>query len=207
MSAEKKSKVFSFRNTKFVTSSPDITRLPNNTGAEIAFIGRNVAKTSRTPGRTQLINLFKITDNRHLVDLPGYGYAAVPEQMKRQWQHNMTNYLRQRRELTGLVLTMDIRTPLKDHDRLIIDWTIAAQIPLLILLTKCDKLGVNARKEAVGEVRSLLSEFAGTFTIIAFSSLKKIGVDEARQILTSWFDAYEMDPTTNIDNTDQITQE
>ncbi len=219
MSAEQKPKAFSFRNTKFVTSSPDIARLPNNTGAEIAFIGRsnsgkssslnaicdqkNLAKTSRTPGRTQLINLFKITDDRHLVDLPGYGYAAVPENMKRQWQHNMTNYLRQRRELTGLVLTMDIRTPLKDHDRLIIDWTIAAQIPLLILLTKCDKLGVNARKEAVGEVRSLLSEFAGTFTIIAFSALKKIGVEEARQVIKSWFEAYEMDPTTKIDDTDQ----
>ena len=197
MSAEQKPKAFSFRNTKFVTSSPDIARLPNNTGAEIAFIGRsnsgkssslnaicdqkNLAKTSRTPGRTQLINLFKITDDRHLVDLPGYGYAAVPENMKRQWQHNMTNYLRQRRELTGLVLTMDIRTP----------------------LTKCDKLGVNARKEAVGEVRSLLSEFAGTFTIIAFSALKKIGVEEARQVIKSWFEAYEMDPTTKIDDTDQ----
>lgn len=195
--------ILSFRNTKFVTSSPDIKRLPETTGQEIAFIGRsnsgkssslnaicdqkNLAKTSRTPGRTQLINLFKITEDKYLVDLPGYGYAAVPEQMKRQWQRNMTDYLRLRRQLSGLVITMDIRTPLRDHDRMIIDWTIAAQIPALILLTKADKLGINARREAVGEVKHLLSEFNGNFSIIAFSALKKIGVDETRTVLRDWF--------------------
>lgn len=207
---DEKPKSFSFRNTRFVTSSPDIKRLPSDTQAEIAFIGRsnsgkssslnaicdqkNLAKTSRTPGRTQLINLFKVQDGRYLVDLPGYGFAAVPEAMKRQWQHNMTDYLRQRKELTGLVLTMDIRTPLRDHDRMIIDWTIEAQIPLLILLTKADKLGTNARREAVGEVKHALSEFDGTFTIVSFSSLKKIGIDEARSVLKSWFEASEIDP-------------
>ncbi len=205
-----KPKDFSFRNTCFITSSPDIRSLPSDTKAEIAFIGRsnsgkssslnaicdqkNLAKTSRTPGRTQLINLFKICAGRFLVDLPGYGYAAVPENMKRQWQRNMTDYLRQRRELTGLVLTMDIRTPLRDHDRMIIDWTINAQIPLLILLTKADKIGTKARSEAVGEVKTQLTEFKGTFNIIAFSSLKKIGVDETRKLLTSWFDTSEIDP-------------
>lgn len=202
--AENQAAALSFRNTRFVISSPDINRLPETTGQEIAFIGRsnsgksssinaicdqkNLAKTSRTPGRTQLINLFRICDEKYLVDLPGYGYAAVPEQMKRQWQRNMTDYLRLRRQLSGLVITMDIRTPLRDHDRMIIDWTIAARIPALILLTKADKLGVNARREAVGEVKHLLSEFDGNFSIIAFSALKKIGVDETRATLRSWLE-------------------
>ena len=212
--SNEKPKSFSFRNTCFVTSSPDIKRLPGETKAEIAFIGRsnsgkssslnaicdqkNLAKTSRTPGRTQLINLFKVCDGRFLVDLPGYGYAAVPEAMKRQWQRNMTDYLRQRHELTGLVLTMDIRTPLRDHDRMIIDWTINAQIPLLILLTKADKLGVKARSEALGEVKVQLSEFKGNFTIIAFSALKKIGVEETRKVLSSWFEAAEIAPEQQL---------
>ena len=151
-----KSKVIDFRRTTFVTSAPDISKLPNDVGAEIAIIGRSnsgksssinaicdqktLAKTSRTPGRTRLINLFKVNEGKYLVDLPGYGYAQVPEQMKRQWQKAMTDYLQQRKCLCGLVVTMDIRTPLRDHDRMIIDWSIAANLPCLILLTKADKL-------------------------------------------------------------------
>ncbi len=195
--------VLDFRKTAFVTSAPDISKLPEDLGAEIAIVGRsnsgksssinticdqkNLAKTSRTPGRTRLINLFKIQDRKYLVDLPGYGYAKVPESMKRQWQHAMSEYLQERKSLIGLIVTMDIRNPLKDHDRMIIDWSIAANLPALILLTKADKLGVNKRKEAVGEVRTQLSEFGGNFKIIAFSSTAKIGVDETRSLLNSWF--------------------
>ena len=198
-----KSKVIDFRRTTFVTSAPDISRLPNDVGAEIAIIGRSnsgksssinaicdqktLAKTSRTPGRTRLINLFKVNEGKYLVDLPGYGYAQVPEQMKRQWQKAMTDYLQQRKCLCGLVVTMDIRTPLRDHDRMIIDWSIAANLPCLILLTKADKFGVNKRKEMVGEVKTQLSEFGGNFTIIAFSALSKIGIDETRNVLKNWF--------------------
>ena len=198
-----KSKVIDFRRTTFVTSAPDISKLPNDVGAEIAIIGRSnsgksssinaicdqktLAKTSRTPGRTRLINLFKVNEGKYLVDLPGYGYAQVPEQMKRQWQKAMTDYLQQRKCLCGLVVTMDIRTPLRDHDRMIIDWSIAANLPCLILLTKADKLGVNKRKEMVGEVKTQLSEFGGNFTIIAFSALSKIGIDETRNVLKNWF--------------------
>lgn len=198
-----KSKVIDFRRTTFVTSAPDISKLPNDVGAEIAIIGRSnsgksssinaicdqktLAKTSRTPGRTRLINLFKVNEGKYLVDLPGYGYAQVPEQMKRQWQKAMTDYLQQRKCLCGLVVTMDIRTPLRDHDRMIIDWSIAANLPCLILLTKADKFGVNKRKEMVGEVKTQLSEFGGNFTIIAFSSLRKIGIDETRNVLKNWF--------------------
>ena len=198
-----KSKVIDFRRTTFVTSAPDISKLPNDVGAEIAIIGRSnsgksssinaicdqktLAKTSRTPGRTRLINLFKVNEGKYLADLPGYGYAQVPEQMKRQWQKAMTDYLQQRKCLCGLVVTMDIRTPLRDHDRMIIDWSIAANLPCLILLTKADKFGVNKRKEMVGEVKTQLSEFGGNFTIIAFSALRKIGIDETRNVLKNWF--------------------
>ena len=199
-----KKAVLDFRKTKFVTSAPDISKLPEDLGAEIAIIGRsnsgksssinaicdqkNLAKTSRTPGRTRLINLFSVADKRYLVDLPGYGYAQVPENMKRQWQKSMTDYLQQRKCLCGLVVTMDIRTPLRDHDRMIIDWSIASNLPALILLTKADKFGVNKRKEMVGEVRTALSEFGGNFKIIAFSALKKIGIDETREVLRNWFE-------------------
>ncbi len=199
-----KKAVLDFRKTKFVTSAPDISKLPEDLGAEIAIIGRsnsgksssinaicdqkNLAKTSRTPGRTRLINLFTVADKKYLVDLPGYGYAQVPENMKRQWQKSMTDYLQQRKSLCGIVVTMDIRTPLRDHDRMIIDWSIASNLPALILLTKADKFGINKRKEMVGEVRTALSEFGGNFKIIAFSALKKIGIDETREVLKNWFD-------------------
>ncbi|MGN0893963.1 MAG: ribosome biogenesis GTP-binding protein YihA/YsxC [Succinivibrio sp.] len=202
-------KSLDFRKTKFVTSAPDISKLPQGAAAEIAIIGRsnsgksssinaicdqkNLAKTSRTPGRTRLINLFQVAEGKFLVDLPGYGYAQVPENMKREWQRSMSDYLQQRQNLRGLVVTMDIRTPLRDHDRMIIDWSITANLPCLILLTKCDKFGVNKRKEMAGEVKAQLSEFGGNFKIIPFSSLKKIGIDEARQVLNSWFDIFHTD--------------
>ena len=213
MADPEKKNVLDFRKTKFVTSAPDISKLPADAGAEIAIIGRSnsgksssinaicdqktLAKTSRTPGRTRLINLFKVAEQKYLVDLPGYGYAQVPENMTRQWQKAMTDYLQQRKCLCGLVVTMDIRTPLRDHDRMIIDWSIAANLPCLILLTKADKFGVNKRKEMVGEVRTQLSEFGGNFTIIAFSALRKVGVDEARSVLRNWFELFHTEDHTD----------
>lgn len=198
--------VIDFRRTHFVTSSPDLARLPKDLGMEIAFAGRsnagkssalnaicdqnNLAKTSRTPGRTRLINLFEVCKGLTLVDLPGYGYAQVPESMKKEWQKAMSEYLQKRMALRGLVVVMDIRHPLKDHDRLIIDWSIAANLPCLLLLTKCDKIGINKSREVIGELKVQLQEFGGNFAMIAFSSLKKIGVNEVRQVLTSWYQQF-----------------
>lgn len=195
-----------FRQAKFVTSAPDLHHLPKDLGVEIALAGRsnsgkssainaicdqkNLAKTSRTPGRTRLINLFKVKEGYSLVDLPGYGYAQVPATMKREWQRSMSDYLQQRSALRGIIVTMDIRNPLKDHDRLIINWSIAANLPALLLLTKADKLGVNARKEAALNLKKDLSEFGENFTIIPFSALKCIGVEETREILASWFNSF-----------------
>ncbi len=209
-------KKLDFRKTHFVTSAAKLSQLPDDNGSEIAFIGRSnsgkssslnaicdqkhLAKTSRTPGRTRLINLFEVAPGKTLVDLPGYGYAAVPETMKKQWQDSLTQYLQKRRALRGIVITMDIRTPLRDHDRLIIDWSVAANLQTLILLTKADKFGVNKRREAMGELKVQLSEFGGNFTVIPFSALKKIGIDEARTILNRWFSMF---PDLNTSNMEQ----
>ena len=209
-------KKLDFRKTHFVTSAAKLSQLPEDNGSEIAFIGRSnsgkssslnaicdqkhLAKTSRTPGRTRLINLFEVAPGKTLVDLPGYGYAAVPEAMKKQWQDSLTQYLQKRRALRGIVITMDIRTPLRDHDRLIIDWSVAANLQTLILLTKADKFGVNKRREAMGELKVQLSEFGGNFTVIPFSALKKIGIDEARIILNRWFSMF---PDLNTSNMEQ----
>jgi GTP-binding protein len=202
-----------FRKTKFITSAPDISKLPQDLGAEIAIVGRsnsgkssainaicdnkNLAKTSQTPGRTRLINIFEISKERYLVDLPGYGYAKVSESIKRQWQNAMTEYLQQRKSLIGLVLTMDIRNPLKDHDRILINWSLASNLPVLILLTKADKFGVNKSREIIGEVRTMLSEYGSNFNIVAFSAVKKTGVNEVRVILNEWLS---LAHTTSEDN-------
>jgi len=202
-----------FRKTKFITSAPDISKLPQDLGAEIAIVGRsnsgkssainaicdnkNLAKTSQTPGRTRLINIFEISKERYLVDLPGYGYAKVSESIKRQWQNAMTEYLQQRKSLIGLVLTMDIRNPLKDHDRILINWSLASNLPVLILLTKADKFGVNKSREIIGEVRTMLSEYGSNFNIVAFSAVKKTGVNEVRAILNEWLS---LAHTTSEDN-------
>ena len=191
---------------RFRLSVSQLQGLPPGDVPEIAFAGRsnagkssalnticdqsNLAKTSKTPGRTRLINLFQVLKDFTLVDLPGYGYAKVSDSMKREWQKSMSEYLQKRMALRGLVVVMDIRHPLKDHDRLIIDWSIAANLPCLLLLTKCDKIGINKSKEIIGELKYQLSEFGGNFTLIAFSSLKKIGVEETRQVLTSWYQQF-----------------
>lgn len=145
-----------YQNTHFITSAPDIRHLPEDAGIEVAFAGRsnagkssalnrltnqkNLAKTSKTPGRTQLINLFKVTDNCHIVDLPGYGFAQVPLEMKKKWQKSLGEYLQKRECLKGLVVLMDIRHPMKDLDQQLIYWAVEVNIPVQVLLTKADKL-------------------------------------------------------------------
>ncbi|MBG6242846.1 MAG: YihA family ribosome biogenesis GTP-binding protein [Candidatus Symbiopectobacterium sp. Dall1.0] len=189
--------------THFVTSAPDIRHLPADSGIEVAFAGRSnagkssalntltnqksLARTSKTPGRTQLINLFEVTDGVRLVDLPGYGYAEVPEEMKRKWQKALGEYLQKRACLQGLVVLMDIRHPLKDLDQQMIEWAVDVDLPVLILLTKSDKLASGARKAQLNAVREAVLAFGGDIQVEAFSSLKKEGVDKLRQKLDLWF--------------------
>ncbi|HEA16698.1 MAG: ribosome biogenesis GTP-binding protein YihA/YsxC [Pseudoalteromonas prydzensis] len=193
-----------YNTASFVTSAPDITKLPTDTGIEVAFAGRSnagkssalnaltdqkLARTSKTPGRTQLINTFELADvdDMRLIDLPGYGFAKVPIEMKKKWQKSLGEYLQKRQSLKGIVVLMDIRHPLKDLDRDLINWAIGSEIPVLALLTKADKLKQGARKAQVLQVRRELSTLEGDITVHAFSSLKGTGLPEVAKKLDEWF--------------------
>ncbi|MFH7564983.1 ribosome biogenesis GTP-binding protein YihA/YsxC [Oceanimonas smirnovii] len=191
-----------FNAVRFVTSAPNIRQMPEDTGVEIAFAGRSnagkssalntitqhksLARTSKTPGRTQLINVFELSEGKRLIDLPGYGYAKVPEEMKLKWQEALSEYLQQRDSLKGLVVLMDIRHPLKDIDQQLLQWASDCELPVLALLTKCDKLKSGARKAEVLRVREAVAIFGGSIRVEAFSSLKGLGVDQAKEVLTEW---------------------
>src|SRR5690606_39772175 len=144
-----------FTKAYFTKSAPSIRECPPETGYEVAFAGRSnagkssainaltnqkLARTSKTPGRTQLINFFNLSDTQRLVDLPGYGYAKVSRDMKEQWQRHLSEYLRERQCLQGLILLMDIRHPLQEFDTTMINWAAEADMAVHILLTKADKL-------------------------------------------------------------------
>ncbi|MFE8115063.1 ribosome biogenesis GTP-binding protein YihA/YsxC [Brenneria goodwinii] len=194
---------YNYHMTHFVISAPDIRHLATDSGIEVAFAGRsnagkssalntltnqkNLARTSKTPGRTQLINMFEVEEGVRLVDLPGYGYAEVPEEMKLKWQRALGEYLQKRNSLKGLVVLMDIRHPLKDLDQQMLSWAVESQIPVLVLLTKADKLASGARKAQLNMVREAVLPFMGDIQVEAFSSLKKLGVDKLHQKLDSWF--------------------
>lgn len=192
-----------YHKTHFLTSAPNIRSIPEDTGIEIAFAGRSnagkstalnaltnqksLARTSKTPGRTQLINLFEVEPNCKLVDLPGYGYAAVPEKMKIEWQKSLGEYLQKRECLGGLVVLMDIRHPLKDLDQQMIEWAVSADLPVMLLLTKADKLSQSARSKQVKMVREAILPFQGDIQVEAFSVQNKIGIDKLAAKLDSWF--------------------
>lgn len=191
-----------FRNARFETSIAKPSGLPPPGGAEVAFAGRSnagkssaintltdqvrLAFVSKTPGRTQLINFFRLGCGALLVDLPGYGYAAVPERIRLQWQGLIENYLRRRESLIGLVLIMDVRRPLTELDRRMIDWFAPSGRPIHVLLTKSDKLSRGAASAALHKVRRELSALGTRVTVQLFSSLKKTGVEEVEQVVGGW---------------------
>ncbi|MBE2896086.1 YihA family ribosome biogenesis GTP-binding protein [Pasteurellaceae bacterium HPA106] len=192
-----------YHKTHFLMSAPDIRHLPDDSGIEIAFAGRsnagkstalnvltnqkNLARTSKTPGRTQLINLFEVEPECKIVDLPGYGYAAVPEKMKIQWQQALGEYLQKRACLGGVVILMDIRHPLKDLDQQMLQWAVSANLPVLLLLTKADKVSQKERSKQIKMVREAILPFQGDVQVEAFSSLKKLGVSTLSAKLNQWF--------------------
>ncbi|GAC1035576.1 ribosome biogenesis GTP-binding protein YihA/YsxC [Pseudomonas sp. No.117] len=147
----------------------------------------NLARTSKTPGRTQLLNFFSLDDERRLVDLPGYGYAKVPIPLKQHWQEHLEAYLSSRHSLSGVVLMMDIRHPLTEFDRLMLEWAQASSMPLHILLTKADKLAFGAQKNALLKVqRDLRQGWGETASIQLFSAPKRQGVEDAQRVLAAW---------------------
>ncbi len=192
-----------YSQAKFLKSAALVEQLPQDIGYEVAFAGRSnagkssalncltgirqLARTSKTPGRTQLINVFTLADtDRRLIDLPGYGYAKVPQKIKRNWQENLAHYLEVRQSLKVLVLLMDIRHPLKELDQMMINWALQRKLPVHILLTKADKLSRGNAQSTVLQVRSHYKIYAGLLSVQAFSSLHKQGVDELIVVLNHW---------------------
>ncbi|MDO6562444.1 ribosome biogenesis GTP-binding protein YihA/YsxC [Amphritea sp. 1_MG-2023] len=200
--------------TRFNTSASKLSQCPEDTGAEVAFAGRSnagkssaintltnakLARTSKTPGRTQLINIFDTNvEGVRIVDLPGYGYAKVPIAMKEHWQKHLNDYLQNRQCLRGVVLMVDIRHPLKAFDQMMIEWCGEAEMPLHILLTKADKLNRGAAQNALLKMKQLLSVKTNPLlTIQTFSALKTTGVDQLREQLNHWL----------LDDQEQATEE
>ncbi|HEY8355747.1 MAG TPA: ribosome biogenesis GTP-binding protein YihA/YsxC [Methylophilaceae bacterium] len=191
-----------FQNAAFHLSAHNLRDLPSPTGIEIAFAGRSnagkssalntlanhnrLAFVSKQPGRTQLINFFSLGNDRFLVDLPGYGYAKVPQAMREHWQMTLSAYLSQRSTLKGLVLVMDCRHPLTPLDRQMLDWFCPGGKPVHVLLTKSDKLSRNAANQTLMAVRKELGANWNNCTAQLFSSLKKQGVEEAESVIGRW---------------------
>ncbi|QIV94700.1 ribosome biogenesis GTP-binding protein YihA/YsxC [Allofrancisella frigidaquae] len=194
-----------YHHAKYIMGAAKVTQLPEDTGIEVAFAGRSnagkssalntlteqkgLARVSKTPGRTQLINLFDLGDNKRLVDLPGYGYAKVSESIKKVWQREMEHYLTSRQCLNGVVLLVDSRHELKEFDCLMIELAISCDLNLHILLTKVDKLNNKQKAEANRMLESFLKNFKSTEKVSyqLFSSLSKLGLDKFKQKLDSWY--------------------
>ena len=193
-----------YRQTEFITSAQNLKQSPPDHGYEIAFVGRSnsgksssinslcdqksLARTSRTPGRTQLINFFKVDSERRIVDLPGYGYAAVPKDTKMIWQLSLIDYLEFRECLKGVVLVMDIRHPLKENDLQIIKWSNNSSIPVHILLSKIDKINKTEQKSTLDSVSKHIEKSYSQSSVQLFSSLKKWGMQEFQEKMDSWFE-------------------
>lgn len=190
-----------FRQTEFRISAAKLADCPSDDGCEVAFAGRSnagkssaintltdnkrMARTSKTPGRTQLLNFFDVGERQRLVDLPGYGFAKVPLAVKEKWQRHLGEYLRERESLAGLVLLMDCRHPLQEFDRMMLAWAEGCEMPVHILLTKADKLKKGPANSVLLKVREELKQ-QELVSIQLFSALKRTGLDQLREKLQIW---------------------
>ena len=193
----------SYRKAKFLLSCPSLKGCPDDNGYEVIFAGRSnagkssaintlteqkkLAKVSRTPGRTQHLVFFELDEQRRLVDLPGYGYAKVPDAVKQKWNQNMSEYFDNRNCLKGAILVMDCRHPLKPFDEMMLQWCINNDIDTNILLTKSDKLKKGAASSTKLAVKNAVKEFQN-INVQLFSSLKKEGVSELCKYLDKIFE-------------------
>ncbi len=194
---------FHLNQAKFVVAAHRSSQWMNDIGSEVAFAGRSnsgkssalnaiverkgLAITSRTPGRTRQIVFFEIDPTRRLIDLPGYGYSKVPESMRVHWAEEIQQYFDKRKSLRGLILTMDIRHPLKQLDQQLIDLSLQASIPVHILLTKSDKLSKSKIASAVASVTAFYRDVSQV-SVQSFSSHNRSGVDEARQVVINFLE-------------------
>ncbi|MEQ1545175.1 ribosome biogenesis GTP-binding protein YihA/YsxC [Methyloglobulus sp.] len=192
-----------YHQAKFMNSSPSLKDTPADVGKEVAFAGRSnagkssaintltrqnsLARTSKTPGRTQMLNFFEINEQQRFVDLPGYGYAKVPIDVKNKWHQLMEIYLTQRKSLCAIILVMDVRHPLTEFDWQMIEWCQHTGLALHILLTKADKLTFGAAKNTLLQVQRELKDVNIPLTAQLFSALKKTGIDEVHQVIDGLF--------------------
>ena len=193
-----------FRNIEFLTTVADTRMLPPARGAEVAFVGRSnagkssainalanrkrMAFVSKTPGRTQHLNFFSVGPDQFLVDLPGYGYAAVPAAERDRWNELIGGYLQARESLRGVVLIMDARHPMGVLDYQLLDWLKPTGVPVHVLLSKADKLGSQQTKSTLTFVNTSLQELGKNYTAQLFSSPRKIGILEANKLIGGWLD-------------------
>jgi GTP-binding protein len=198
-----------YRQAQFLSGAVTLAQTPADEGWEVAFAGRSnagkssainslcdqrdLARTSKIPGRTQQLNFFLLDPQRRLVDLPGYGYAAVAEAVKRRWQGLLADYLGQRRSLRGVILVTDIRQALTDYDRQMLDWSRARGLPTHLLLSKADKLNRGPATQILLRIRQELSALDVPPSLQLFSALKRDGIPEAQAVLDRWLEV----PTDN----------
>lgn len=192
-----------YQKASYLASASRLDNAPADQGLEVAFAGRsnagkssaintithqkNLARVSKTPGRTQLLNFFRLDDERRLVDLPGYGYAKVPEGMHKSWGAMIESYLSRREALQGVFLIMDIRHPLTEFDDRMIEWCQHYELPIHITLTKSDKLSRGAAHEVLLKVNKILeARSAQPVSVQIFSALKRVGIDQAHAVLDAW---------------------
>jgi GTP-binding protein len=187
---------------RYFISASTLEQCPPDEAREVAFVGRSnagkssainvltgqnkLARTSKTPGRTQLLNYFEIQPQRYIVDLPGFGYAKVPQDMKNKWQRNLEHYLHKRQSLQGLVLLMDIRHPFTEFDQMLIQWCVDSELPLHVLLTKADKLSRGAKKNELLAAQKKLETLGSSMSVQLFSAPNKEGAEELRAKLDTW---------------------
>ena len=190
-----------FENIGFEKSISELNQSPKDVGSEVAFVGRSnagkstainsitnrnsLAKTSKTPGRTQLINFFKVNENKRFVDLPGYGFAKASKEKQKSWNRLVTNYIKYRQSLKGVVLIIDIRRGFGEMDLMFLDFYLPLNKRLHILLTKADKLSKQKQSLILNEAREIYGSIA---TIQIFSGTKKIGISEAQDQVTKFLE-------------------
>lgn len=193
-----------YQKAHFLLSAAEVKQLPPDAGIEVAIVGRSnagkssvlnkmthskgLARVSKTPGRTQLVNVFELDENRRIIDLPGYGFAKVPLAAKLKWQKTVDAYISGRECLKGLILVMDIRHPLKDLDLQLLEYCDERGLPVHVLLNKADKISRGAAGNTLQEVKATLKDYRNAISFQVFSALKGTGIQELHSLLDKWYE-------------------
>ncbi|MBX3708497.1 MAG: ribosome biogenesis GTP-binding protein YihA/YsxC [Gammaproteobacteria bacterium] len=193
-----------YQKAYFLLSVAEVKQLPPDQGMEVAIVGRsnagkssvlnkitqnnNMARVSKTPGRTQMVNIFVLDDQRRMVDLPGYGYAKVPLAVKQKWQKTVDAYVHERECLRGLILVMDIRHPFKELDKQLLEYCHHRGLPVHLLLNKADKLNRSQVANVLQETKAFLTSYHNSVTFQSFSALRGMGLKELYSLLDKWYE-------------------